>query len=259
MTHSDKYIDEPNDKINDEKPVLEIKSLSFRYPFGDQYCLEDISFNVSRGEIIGITGPVGSGKSALAAALSGLYPYEGDVFINGIPLYQFGESNREKISYMDSEQFIFSDNVLFNVTLDRGNGDASEALHLASMTEDVDAFEEGMKTRLMERGVRISGGQKQRISLARAWYGTPEILLLDDPFSAIDVTMEKRIMKNIRSGLGNRIVLLFSHRLTAFDMTDRIIVLKKGRIVQYGAHDSLIKQEGLYKDIYNAQKFLEQG
>ena len=240
-------------------PVLQVKSLCFRYPFSEGNCLENISFDVNRGEIIGITGPVGSGKSALAAALSGLYPYEGDVSLSGIPLNQFGESCREKISYMDSEQFVFSDDVLFNVTLDRQCGDAGGAIDIASMTDDVNGFEDGMKTRLMERGLRISGGQRQRISLARAWYGRPDILLLDDPFSAIDINMEQRIMKNIRAKLGNRAVLLFSHRLTAFDMTDRIIVLEKGRVGQYGTHDELMKQDGLYRDIFRAQKFLEQG
>jgi len=240
-------------------PALEARGLSFRYPFTDEDCLSDISFSAGRGEIIGVTGPVGSGKSALAAALSGLYPYEGSVYIDGAPLRDLGDSRSGKISYMDSEQFIFSDNVTFNVSLDRAGGDVMEALAMASMTDDVNGFENGLDTRLMERGVRISGGQRQRVSLARAWYGASKILLLDDPFSAIDITMEKRIMESVRANIGDRTVILFSHRLSTFDMTDKILVIEKGRISQAGSHEELAGGEGLYRDIYQAQKFMEQG
>ncbi|MCL2834765.1 MAG: ABC transporter ATP-binding protein/permease [Treponema sp.] len=240
------------------EPVLEVKSLSFRYPFTDENCLTDISFTAEKGEIVGVTGPVGSGKSALAAALSGLYPCSGVVNINGIPLNMLGDTRSSIITYMDSEQFVFSDNVTFNVTLDRAGGDIFKALSLASMNYDISVFENGMDTRLMERGVRISGGQRQRISLARAWYGDSKILLLDDPFSAIDVMMEKKIMENIRAGIGGRIVILFSHRLSTFDLTDEVLVIEKGRVSQAGTHDELLNREGLYRTIYQAQKFMEQ-
>jgi len=114
-----------------------------------------------------------------------------------------------------------------------------------------------MNTGLMERGLRISGGQRQRISLARAWYGSTKILLLDDPFSAIDVTMEQRIMKGIRNEIRNRTIIFFSHRLSTFDQCDKILVLEKGRISQAGTHSELSNQEGLYRTIYQAQKFME--
>ena len=248
-------------------PALDVKSLSFRYPFSSEDCLSDITFTANEGEIIGITGPVGSGKSALAAALSGLYPYGGEVCVYGTPLRELHENRHEIISFMDSDQFIFSDDVSFNVTFGRrsacagGGSDAAvaAAISLACMDGDVSSFENGMDTRLMERGVRISGGQRQRVSLARTWYAGSKILLLDDPFSAVDITMEKRIMYNIKENIGNRVVLVFSHRLSAFDMTDRIILLEKGRISQMGAHGELIDGCGLYGEIFRAQKFFERG
>jgi ABC-type multidrug transport system fused ATPase/permease subunit len=273
------------DAASVQTSALNVRSLSFRYPFSESDCLNGISFFAGKGEIIGITGPVGSGKSALAAALSGLYPYGGEVCVNGVSLNDLGKRRGSIIAYMDSDQFVFSDDVVFNIALDRtdcvstdtqaGNNTTAdmpdavatartpaivekirEALSIAAMTEDIDSFENGLETKLMERGVRLSGGQRQRVSLARAWYGGADILILDDPFSAVDAAMEHQIMRNIRTRLGDRVVLCFSHRLSAFEMTDKVIVLEKGKISQMGAHGELLSNEGLYRDIYYAQRYI---
>jgi len=236
--------------------ILDVRSLTFTYPFSGEPCLRNVSFTADKGEIIGITGSVGSGKSALATALSGLFPYDGEVIVDGKPLYALNDLRSEKIAYMDAEHFVFSDDVEFNVTLGRKNGDLKEALSLAAMDSDVKGFENGIQTRLMERGLRVSGGQRQRISLARAWYSNSRILILDDPFSAIDINMEQEIMDNIRENLDGRTVLLFSHRLATFKTADKIIVIDKGEINQMGTHDDLMNQQGLYKDIYTAQEFM---
>jgi len=238
-----------------DAPLLSVRGLSFRYPYSDTYSLSHVTFDAKKGEIIGVTGPVGSGKSALAAALTGLYPYEGQILAGGLPLYALRDSGGPRISWMDSDQFVFSDDVIFNVSLGRHGGDVGEAIRLAMMDEDIAGFENGMTTGLMERGQRISGGQRQRIALARAWYGSPDILLLDDPFSAVDVNMENDIMANIRANLGEKVVLLFSHRLLAFARTDRVIMLDNGRVSQTGTHAELLAREGLYRDIYLAQEF----
>ena len=239
--------------------VLDVRSLSYKYPFAEENCISDISFCAKKGEIIGITGPVGSGKSALAAALSGLYPYEGEVYINGVELRNLFDLRSVQISYMDSEQFIFSDDVSFNISLERASGDIYDAINLVLMNEDIETFEDGISSRLMERGLRVSGGQRQRICLARAWYGSAEILLLDDPFSAVDITMEQRIMRGIRERIGDRTVVIFSHRLSTFNMTDYILVMVKGKVDQRGTHEELLAKEGLYKQIYLAQEFMDKG
>lgn len=224
--------------INNEG--LSVKALSFSYPFSNEQNIKNISFEAQNGEIIGITGPVGSGKSALAAAISGLYTKERN------PL----------IAFMDSSHFIFSDDVLFNITLGGENEKVEKAVLIAELSDDIAQFESGLHTRLMERGVRISGGQRQRVALARAWASDCRILILDDPFSAIDVNMERKVMKNLRDNIGEKIILLFSHRLSTFDKTDKIILLKKGEIEEQGTHYELCEQNGLYKSIYSAQVFL---
>jgi len=161
------------------------------------------------------------------------------------------------ITYMDSDHFIFSDTVKFNITLDKNQGNLEDAINLAELNNDINSFEEKLDTRLMERGLRVSGGQRQRISLARAWFANTQILILDDPFSAIDINMEEKIINNLKNNLDDKVILLFSHRLLAFKHTNQVIVLDDGRITQIGTHESLIKDKGLYKDIYEAQQYFE--
>ena len=231
------------DNIIINEQGLTVKHLSFTYPFSKEQAVKDVSFTADKGQIIGITGAVGSGKSALAAALSGLY-----------------ENNRDpRIAYMDSAHFVFSDDVSFNIQLGNENGTIQEATKISELTEDFAQFEQGLKTKLMERGVRVSGGQRQRIALARAWATNCPILILDDPFSAIDISMEQKIMENLRKNLGEKIILLFSHRLTTFTQTDQIILLQNGSIAEMGTHEELLTLNGTYKSIYSAQVFLGGG
>ena len=244
-------------RSEEPQPFLAVRNLSFSYPQSETPCLHDVSFTAEKGQIIAITGPVGSGKSALATVLTGLYPYEGEIRMSqtrsDAPL-----DPRERVAWMDADQFIFSEDVTFNVTLGRMGGDIDGAIALVKMDEDVKRFEKGMATGLMERGVRVSGGQRQRIALARAWYSNPDLLLLDDPFSAIDVNMEAQIMESMRENLGERTVLLFSHRLLTFPMADKVIMLENGRVSTMGKHEELMRQGGMYRDIYMAQVFLGQ-
>jgi ABC-type multidrug transport system fused ATPase/permease subunit len=239
-------------KLREGDFCLTVENLTFAYPGAANGAaspaLRGISFFARSGEIIGITGPVGSGKSALAAALAGIYSKN----------RSGGDGGKQvPTAYMDSSHFVFSDDVAFNVTLCRnkqGGVTLDGALELAELAQDVGRFERGTNTRLMERGVRISGGQRQRIALARAWYADADLVLLDDPFSAIDARMEERIMRRLREKARGKIILIFSHRLSSFALTDKVIVLDKGTIVQEGTHEELLAADGVYKTIFYARE-----
>ena len=239
------------------QPGIAVTHLCFRFPKSDSEAVSDLCFTALPGQIIGITGPVGSGKSALAAALSGLYPCEGEVLLDGIPLHSLGKLKMDAIAYMDPSHFVFSDDIAFNVGLGRtDDGRLVEALKVAALSDDIAGFQEGVHTRLGERGVRVSGGQRQRIALARAWASGAQLLVLDDPFSAVDIALEQRIMENMRREIGNRTILLFSHRLTTFSLTDQVLVLDRGHLLQQGSHAQLLETPGLYRDIFSAQRFM---
>jgi ATP-binding cassette subfamily B multidrug efflux pump len=169
---------------------LTVKDLSFSYPNTLEPILKNISFSAKAGQIIGITAPVGAGKSALAAALSGLYAYSGSAELSGTEIRAL--KDRSKISYLDSDNFVFSDELSFNIGLEREGADIEAAAKLAGLSVDLENdFPNGFNTVLGERGVRASGGQRQRISLARAWCAGGELLILDDPFSAIEIICAK--------------------------------------------------------------------
>ncbi|MCK5812141.1 MAG: ABC transporter ATP-binding protein [Clostridiales bacterium] len=234
---------------------LKVENLSFSFTNSTKV-LDDISFNVLAGQIIGITGPVGSGKSALAQALSGLYPYEGKAQIDGLDIFNNSEVSG-KIAYMDSDHFVFSRDVRFNIGLERkSEEEILVSSNDAALTKDIEEFDEGLLTKLGERGQRISGGQRQRICLARALASNAKILILDDPFSAIDINLEEQIMSSLKKDIGNRIILLFSHRLMTFSYCNQVMVLEKGRLIQKGPHETLVNTKGLYKDIFEAQCFM---
>ncbi len=235
---------------------LDVNDMSFGFGGGD--VLHNLSFKAQKGQIIGITGGVGSGKSALAHALLGLYPYSGSIRLDGTELSALPQDKRGKtVAYTGHEQFLFSMSIKDNIRFAGVNDQMLDtALEAAALKEDIAQFEKGLDTLVGERGERVSGGQRQRIAMARAVFADTPLLLLDDPFSAVDIATEMRMVGSLRRLCQNRIVLLFTHRLTAFPMVDDILVLQKGRIVQRGSHDALMQETGLYKDIYNAQVFM---
>jgi ABC-type multidrug transport system fused ATPase/permease subunit len=238
---------------------ISVNDLGFYY--GEIKVLEGVNFEAWKGQVIGITGSVGSGKTALAQALIGLYPYSGSVQIDGEELSEItGDRRRLLISYTGHEQFLFSMSIRENIALSSNQYDEEQfenTLNAAALTDDVQLFRDGLESKVGERGVRVSGGQRQRIALARAIYSGAPILVLDEPFSAVDIATEKRIIDQLKTAYSDKIVFLFTHRVTSFTSADYIIVLHKGVIQERGTHQELMELQGIYNEIYSAQKFME--
>ncbi len=235
----------------------------FRYEEDGLWVLEDVTFEVPAGSALAIVGRTGAGKSTLVEMISRLLdPDQGAVRIDGrdvrdLPL----QTLRASIGYVPQDVFLFSDTIAGNIAFGRlhAEEDAIEqAAYEAELLENVRAFPKGFETFVGERGITLSGGQKQRTSIARALIREPHILILDDALSAVDTNTESRILGHLRRHYGRRTVVIVSHRISAVQDADLILVLDEGRIIERGTHDQLIRGEGLYASLYRKQLLEEE-
>jgi ATP-binding cassette subfamily B multidrug efflux pump len=240
--------------IESKKVRLDISKLSFSYPNGMNDILIDISLNATAGDIIGITGPIASGKSTFGIVLLGVYPYSGSIRIDSKELSEYTEYERSQlISYLGHQPHLISDTIYNNIVL--GNdGNIDEVIKTVCFEKDLEQMEKGLETKVGNGGVRLSGGQQARVALARTLYNKNKIIILDDPFSAVDMKTEEQIIQNLKDRFPESIILLISHRLSIFNKVNQIIVIHGDKTVEYGTHEDLIRKSKLYADIYNLQR-----
>ncbi len=234
--------------------AFEFKNVSFTYPETGITAVKNLSFSIHPGTTVAITGRTGSGKSTITQlAMRMMDPSSGSIEFSGKNLVDLDLVNfRNKTGYVPQDVFLFSDTIANNIAFGRENASLDmikKAAESAGVSEDIEGFTNKYDTLLGERGVNLSGGQKQRISIARALIRDPDLLILDDCLSAVDITTEKQILKSLNSESKKNSSLIVSHRISTIKHADLIIVLEEGLLIESGTHQELSDLGGVYSDM----------
>lgn len=252
-------LDKENCVMPDINNDIEFKNVSFNYE-GNVPVVNDVSFKIKAGTTFAILGGTGSGKTTLMHLLNRLYELPegsgtitiGDADIRDIQL----EHLRKNIGMVLQEPFLFSRSIKENISIVNPDADF-EAIRkvssIAQVDDSIESFSNGYDTIVGERGVTLSGGQKQRVAIARMLLQDTPIMVFDDSLSAVDSETDAKIRAALRKGKRNSTVILISHRITTLMQADKILVLDKGRISDFGTHEELINRDGIYKNIYEIQ------
>lgn len=243
------------------KGNIEFDNVSFQYE-DNRPVLKNISFKVRAGETLAIIGPTGSGKSSLVHLLARLYDYnEGSIKIDGIELKTIDKGwIRKNVGLVLQEPFLYAKTIKENIKLANPSLPDEKVINAAktaAIHDDIKSFEKGYETLVGERGVSLSGGQKQRMAIARTIINECPIVIFDDSLSAVDTETDISIRKALKERKNKSTTIIISHRISTVSEADQILVIDKGRIVQRGTHDELIKEEGLYKRIYEIQSSID--
>jgi len=243
---------------------IEFKNLSFRYADALPDILKDINLKIPKGTTLAIMGYTGSGKTSFVNLIPRLYDCtQGELLIDGKSVKEIPiDLLRSRVAIVQQESFLFSDTVMNNISYglkDIDENRVREVAEIAQFDKDVESFPDGYKTIVGERGITFSGGQKQRACLARALAIDPEILILDDSFSAVDTNTEEEILKNLKNYMkdlsngSSRTSIIISHRISTVKNADNIIVLSEGKIAEQGKHDDLVELNGIYAELHYKQ------
>ena len=243
---------ENDHEVKNRKPIdvntIEVSNLSYAYD--DRIIFSNVSFQAKKGDIIGITGEIASGKSTLGKVFLENSHYQGKILVNKKQLKDI-EKDYAVTSYMGHNLELFDDTIENNIKFGK-EVNILPVLDIASMKEEIETFPDGIYTRLGEGGIKLSGGQQSRIALVRTLYHARGIIVLDDPFSACDKNTEKEIYENIRREYKDSIIFLISHRLSLFDQMNQILFIDN-QSVEAGTHQELLKNNEKYKHLYFLQ------
>ncbi len=228
----------------------------------DAAVLQDVSFSVKAGQSVAIMGKTGSGKSTLALLLTRIYDYtSGSIVIDGYELKDISREHiRKNIIPVLQDPYLFSRSIGANIKIAKKDASEEEirrAAELAAVDKTIKGFQKGYDTPVGEKGVTLSGGQKQRVAIARTLISKSPVVIFDDSLSAVDTATDNAIRQNLKKLDKKTTTFIITHRVSTAKDADLIIVLEDGKVAEEGKHDDLIKQEGLYKRIYEIQSKME--
>jgi ATP-binding cassette subfamily B protein len=239
---------------------LSFQDVTFAYPSSESNVLNEISFNVSSGDFLGVMGHTGAGKSTILKLIERFYePQRGQILINGVDINEFSiESVRARIGFVSQDPFLFYGTIRENVAYARESTEEEirRALDMAGALDFVSELSEGIDTMVGDRGVMLSGGQRARVSLARALLNDPDLLILDEASAALDAETEKRIQQSLfdgSNGSKKRITIAVAHRLATIRNADEIVAMVDGAIVERGKHGELLSNENVYASQWSIQ------
>ena len=246
-----------NDEFDKVEGDLVFDHVSFHYQENNEV-LDDVSFHLEAGKTLALVGPSGGGKTTICHLIPRFYFLEeGHIYIDKVDISDYTlRSLREKIGIVQQDVFLFGGTIKDNILYGRPNAsdeEVKEAARRANILDFINSLPNGWDTEIGERGVRLSGGQKQRLSIARLFLKNPPILILDEATSALDNTTEMLIQKSLKELAKGRTCLIVAHRLSTIKNADEIAVVSKGKIMEKGTHDELMKLNGIYSDLYRLQ------
>ncbi|MFS9016320.1 ABC transporter ATP-binding protein [Streptococcus cristatus] len=248
-----------NEAEEDLEGSLVFDHVTFTYPTDTEPMLKDISFEVKPGEMIGVVGATGAGKSTLAQLIPRLFdPQEGSIKIGGKDLRDISEASlRKNVSIVLQKAILFKGTIADNLRQGKQNASLPEleqAAHIAQASEFINRMEDTYNSQVEERGNNFSGGQKQRMSIARGVVSNPNILILDDSTSALDAKSEKLVQEALNNDLKGTTTIIIAQKISSVVHADKILVLDQGRLIGQGRHADLVATNDVYREIYETQK-----
>ena len=259
-------LDEPEETVYNGTRVIDtvegdlvFDHVSFHYDTGSgREVLDDVSFHLEKGKTLALVGPSGGGKTTICHLIPRFYFLQkGHIYIDNIDIGEYTlNSLREKVGIVQQDVFLFGGTIKENILYGRPDAteeEVVEAARRANIIEFIESLPNGWDTEIGERGVRLSGGQKQRLSIARLFLKNPPILILDEATSALDNTTEMLIQKSLMELAKGRTCLIVAHRLSTIKNADEIAVISRGKIIEMGDHETLLKSNGVYANLYKLQ------